>query len=131
MFNRKPAITLLSLVFAAVLSAPARADELLPQQHYADELQRCIAAIRAELSLDSDAALQHRVTRVAKENIWYAFDIATVQSESQQRAEQILAESECRAWRFDEKTVATVKKPESGPAQFDALSAQSRAAKLL
>ena len=131
MFNRKPAITLLSLVFATVLSAPARADELLPQQHYADELQRCIAAIRAELSIDSGAALQHRVTRVAKENIWYAFDIATVQGEPQQQAERILAKSECRAWRFDEKTVATVKKPESGLAQFDALSAQSRAAKLL
>ena len=131
MLNRKPVTTLLSLMFAAVLSAPASAGELLPQQHYADELQRCIAAIRAELSVDSDAALEHRVTRVAKENIWYVFDIATVQGESQQAAEQVLAESECHAWRFDDRTVATVTKPESGAEQFNALSAQSRAAKLL
>ncbi len=131
MIIRKPALTLMSVLFAAALSAPALAGEPLPPQHYADELQRCIAAIRAELMVDDNAQLQHRVTRVTKENIWYAFEIETVQSQPKEHSEQLLSASECRAWRFGDQTVATVTPSASNEPQFDALSAQSRAAKLL
>ncbi len=108
MMNRKAIIAILT---TAVLAGPALADAPLPQQHYADELQRCIATIRAELPVDDQTALQHRVTRVSKENIWYEFSISTLLDES---AANPLAETECRAWRFADQTVAIVEPAPSG-----------------
>ena len=75
MINRNYIVTILSTSAALLLSLPASASELLPQQHYADELQRCAAAICAELLVDSDIRLQHQVTNISKGNIWYEFAI--------------------------------------------------------
>jgi len=91
----------MAIAAIAVMSTPALADDLLPSAHYQDELDRCIAEIRDELNIDDSQRLQHRVTRIDKKNVWYEFVIETADTRE-------IATSTCRAWRFDDRTVATV-----------------------
>jgi len=108
MTHSKYIAAMLTTLATVLLSFSAAASELLPQQHYADQLQRCVAAIRAELVVDGDTPLQHRVTDISKENIWYEFAIATVLDGETNGQEQVIAETQCRAWRFNEQTMAAV-----------------------
>lgn len=105
--------TIRNALFAAtiVACAPALAEELLPQVHYAAELDRCVATIREQLAINPEARLQHRVTGVDKQNIWYEFTIETAGNEP-------LAVTTCRAWRFDDRTVANITPQTAGATQL-------------
>lgn len=96
----------LALSLAAVL--PVQADELLSAQHYGDELNRCVAAIRAELGVTDATLLQHRVTGLDKHASRYAFRIETTALTATGEPGEPLASTDCSAGRFDDSTRASV-----------------------
>jgi hypothetical protein len=88
-------------LLVALTSGIAHADELLPRVHYEDQLARCVAEIRVELAVSKDQPLQHHVIEIDKGTNWYSFTIETL-------ADSKLATTECRSWRFEDRTVADV-----------------------
>lgn len=96
----------LALGLAAAL--PLQADELLPQQHYADELNRCVAAIRDELGVTDTTPLQHRVTEIGKHSASYAFHIETATVAEDGSPATDVAETDCSAGRFDDSIRAEI-----------------------
>ena len=109
--NRTRKIQILSALAAAILTTTAQADELLPQAHYTEQLARCVAEIRSELSIPADERLQHRVTDISKENIWYTFAIETSDGDT-------IATSSCRAWRFEDRASVAVQAPAASATQL-------------
>ncbi len=89
----------------------ALADELLPRVHYEDQLQRCIAAIRSELSVGQDQHLQHHVSEIDKGSSWYSFKIETVVGET-------IATTKCQSSRFEDRTIAHVELEAEMPHQL-------------
>ena len=97
-----------TLALALTAALPLQADELLPQQHYADELNRCVAAIRDELGVTDTTPLQHRVTEVGKHSASYAFRIETATVGEDGNPASDIAATDCSAGRFDDSIRAEV-----------------------
>jgi hypothetical protein len=113
------------LAAAALLIATsniAGAAELLSPLHYGDELDRCVAEIRAELAPASDTRMRHSIFGIEKSGAWYTF---AIQSEVLSADDSIsaTATSQCSANRFDATTRVDKLSIE---ASADAQMAQSR-----
>ncbi len=94
----KPAI----LAALIALSGVANAAELLSPNHYGNELDRCVAEIRAGIAAGPQTELKHQVTEVSKDGAWYKFVI-----ETQDGGKSVT--SNCQANRFSSETRLDIK----------------------
>ena len=93
------------------MSGAANAAELLAPNHYANELDRCVAQIRADLGAGPETRLQHQVTDIRKDGAWYKFVIETRGSNSP-------VTSTCQANRFNPDTRLNIERASGGTTQL-------------
>jgi hypothetical protein len=95
-------LTILAAVFmsAAAVSATAQPTEAI----YGNELERCVAAVRADISEDSTRQIRHFVTEVEKKGAWYEFAIRSELYDEVDGALVKEVSSRCRAHRWVAET---------------------------
>lgn len=95
-------LTTLVAVFmgAAAVSATAQPTQAI----YGDELERCVAAVRADISNDSTRQIRHFVTDVEKKGAWYEFAIRSELYDEVDGAVVKEVSSRCRAHRWVAET---------------------------
>ena len=71
---------------------------------YAEELDRCVAAMRTQLTDEQTAQLRYTVTDLDKRGAWYEFDIRAEVFNEVDGAVVRTAESRCLAHRWNEET---------------------------
>ena len=88
-----------ALTALAAFSGTAGATDMTTQAHFGDELERCVAGVRAQLEVPADARLRHLVTEVRRRGAWYEFTLETalVSNDGETRS---LTSGSCRANRF-------------------------------
>ena len=102
--------TMLAIATTAALAGTsiASAEPLLSIKNYGNELERCVAQIRADINAGSATELEHRVTQISKDGAWYRFTIETSAA-----AETVPVISTCEANRFNELTRLDIELPET------------------
>jgi hypothetical protein len=71
---------------------------------YADELERCVAALRGQLTNEQTAKLRYTVTELDKRGAWYEFDIRSEVFNEVGGPAVRSEQSRCLAHRWAEKT---------------------------
>ena len=71
---------------------------------YADELERCVAALRGQLANEQTVQLRYTVTDLDKRGAWYEFDIRSEVFNEVGGPVVRTEESRCLAHRWAEKT---------------------------
>ena len=105
--------TMVMIATAALAAASlANAEQLLSINNYGNELERCVAQIRADIDAGPTTELEHRVTDVNKSGAWYQFTIETRTS-----AAATPVTSTCEANRFNELTQLDIELPETNAVQ--------------
>jgi hypothetical protein len=99
---RRIITTLAAIAGMIMITTTAQADWLSPA-FYGDELDRCAAELRTELSMAGVTRLRHTVTDIDKVGVWYVFDIQTEMADD---ADTVIGQvkTRCRAHRWNERT---------------------------
>lgn len=93
---------------AAALTAGCAAQAAEPvRANYANELERCVAALRVDLQDANTLKLRYTVTDVARRGVWYEFDIRSEVFESIGGPAVRATQSHCRSHRWSDATQIT------------------------
>jgi len=103
--NKSVATRNITTVAAVLMSLTASAVEAESGTGgiYADELERCVAALRGQLTDEQTAQLRYTVTDLEKRGAWYEFDIRSEVFNEVGGPVVRSEESRCLAHRWAEK----------------------------
>lgn len=99
--NKRTITTAAALLFLATTTVQAESGS---GGIYADELDRCVAALRGQLADDRTAQLRYTVTDLDTRGAWYEFDIRSEVFHSVDGPVVRSEESRCLAHRWVDKT---------------------------
>ena len=93
-------VTTTALVAVAAGTAIAEPSQAV----YSNELERCVTALRTDISEQNTRQIRHFVTEVEKKGVWYEFDIRSELYDDPEGEMVKQVESRCRAHRWAEHT---------------------------
>ena len=102
----KTLISATALGLTLIGANPAAAGQLSPAL-YGEQLDRCAAAIRADMAGPETARLQHELTSVERTRLWYVIEIRTTARDGADRITDE-AVTRCKAHRWTEQTIADI-----------------------